>query len=191
MNWIEKANKQLEEQRAAYQESLDSGEAQKRMRSELAKNRGLIGGSKGGKITSSRPEHKEFMQSIQKVGCSVGGKTGASGKSQVESGKIKDFQKAGNKAATDKFNSLNKTPEERKEAMRHMWETGSKKAKEKREKAAQKFYDSIKLEEFTQKDVMEYSSGYSKQMIRIFLKDTTRYMYLRKVNGNNKLYKKK
>ena len=43
MNWIDKANKQLEEQRAKFQETLDSGEASNR--------RKLYGKSQGGKVS--------------------------------------------------------------------------------------------------------------------------------------------
>jgi len=38
MNWIDKANKQLEEQRANFQESLESGEANKRVHSWKSSN---------------------------------------------------------------------------------------------------------------------------------------------------------
>ena len=43
-----------------------------------------------------------------KKNASKGGKTGASGKSQTDSGKIKDFQKAGTKAQSESKNNLNK-----------------------------------------------------------------------------------
>ena len=45
MNWIDEANKQLEKQRANFQESLDSGEAAKRAKS--------AGGKIGGKTSNS------------------------------------------------------------------------------------------------------------------------------------------
>lgn len=49
MNWIDKANKQLEEQRAKFQESLDSGEVSKRKKLYARSQGGKAHGPKQGK----------------------------------------------------------------------------------------------------------------------------------------------
>ena len=89
MNWIDKANKQLEEQRAKFQESLDSGEAGKRGMLHGAKSGGVhIGNHICGKIAV---ETGQLAKAAIK-----GGKV--TGKKNVESGhleKVRDPKKMG------------------------------------------------------------------------------------------------
>ena len=49
MNWIDKANKELKEQRTKFQETLDSGEASKRKQGYAQSQGGKVGGLKQGK----------------------------------------------------------------------------------------------------------------------------------------------
>ena len=90
MNWIDEANKKLEEQRTNFQESLDSGEAAKRGMSS--------GGKIGGKTGNSTNAGLAAKESGQLLAAAVkGGKT--TGKLNVESGhleKVRDPRKAGN-----------------------------------------------------------------------------------------------
>ena len=81
MNWIDKANKKLEEQRANFQESLDSGVAAKR------------GMGSGGKIAGKQKGNNTSGWS--KAAHVNGGK--AVGRKNVESGhleKVRDINKA-------------------------------------------------------------------------------------------------
>lgn len=129
----------------------------------------------------------ERMRKIQKIGCSLGGKTGASGKSQVKSGKFKEVQRAGVDSQVKEFNRKYKTPEERKNAMKFMYEVHQKNAEIKREKAKKTMYDSIKTNEFTLEEVYQ-SSGFGKKTVRDFLKDESLYLYVKKINGNTKVW---
>jgi hypothetical protein len=81
MNWIDKANKQLEQQRANFQESLDSGIAGKR-------------GSRYGSIMAGKQKGKN-TSGWSKAAHVNGGKS--SGLKNVESGhleKVRDIKKA-------------------------------------------------------------------------------------------------
>ena len=91
MNWIDEANKQLEKQRANFQESLDSGEAAKR---------GMGAGGKTGGANRTK-ENKTACGLIAKKSGQLlkaaikGGKT--TGRMHVESGhleKVRDINKA-------------------------------------------------------------------------------------------------
>tara|TARA_R110001592_G_scaffold312553_1_gene587925 strand:- start:24 stop:398 length:375 start_codon:yes stop_codon:yes gene_type:complete len=88
MNWIDEANKQLEKQRANFQESLDSGEAAKRAKS--------AGGKIGGKTSNSTNAGLSAKTSGQLLAAAIkGGKT--TGRMHVESGhleKVRDINKA-------------------------------------------------------------------------------------------------
>ena len=89
MNWIDEANKQLEKQRANFQESLDSGEAAKRGMGAGGKK----GGKKGGKSSNSGLAAKKSGQLLDAA--IKGGKT--TGRMHVESGhleKVRDINKA-------------------------------------------------------------------------------------------------
>jgi len=127
----------------------------------------------------------ERMRKIQKIGCR--NTSPASGKSQVKSGQIKVFQKAGTDASVKKFNEENKTPEERKNAMKFMYEVHQKNAEIKREKSKKEMYDSIKTNEFTLDEVYK-ASGFGKKTVRTFLKDESLYLYVKKINGNTKVW---
>lgn len=81
MNWIDKANKKLEEQRAKFQESLDNG--------EVARRRKSYGGTQGGSVKGCN------TSGFSKVAHAAGGKT--TGRKHVESGhleKVRDINKA-------------------------------------------------------------------------------------------------
>lgn len=98
MNWIDEANKKLEEQRANFQESLDSGEAGKRKRSASAKNGGYVTGNKhkeSGHIQRLNDYPRDENQR------SEAGKLG--GAKNVETGWVEEFQKIGTKKATEKL----------------------------------------------------------------------------------------
>tara|TARA_R110000737_G_scaffold157586_1_gene186008 strand:+ start:862 stop:1377 length:516 start_codon:yes stop_codon:yes gene_type:complete len=86
MNWIDEANKKLEEQRANFQESLDNGDAARR------------GMGAGGKLAAQQlVNHKD-----RKKHQSNGGGTGASAKSQIKSGQIDKFI-AGGQRVRDEY----------------------------------------------------------------------------------------
>ena len=127
----------------------------------------------------------ERMRKIQKIGCR--NNSPASGLSQVKSGKFKEVQRAGIDAQVKEFNRKYKTPEERKNAMKFMYEVHQKNAEIKREKAKKTMYDSIKTNEFTLEEVYQ-SSGYGKRTVRDFLKDESLYLYVKKINGNTKVW---
>jgi len=103
MNWIDEANKKLEEQRANFQESIDSGEAAARKRSASAKNGGYVTGKKhvesGHLKRISTPWTPEEATEAGKKG----------GAKNVESGWAKESQiirsKAGAKVAIEKKES--------------------------------------------------------------------------------------
>jgi len=127
------------------------------------------------------------IRKAQKIGCSLGGKTGASGRSQVKSGKIKNWQKAGIDSQMKEFDKKYKTPEERKNAMKFMYEVHQKNAEIKREKSKKEMYDSIKTNEFTLDEIYK-ASGFGKATVRTFLKDESLYLYVKKINGNTKVW---
>jgi len=75
MNWIDKANKQLEEQRANFQESLDSGEAAKRGMSAGAKSQLKQGNHNFQKtVANGRHRNKPMTDDHQFAFSSAGGK---------------------------------------------------------------------------------------------------------------------
>tara|TARA_R110001632_G_scaffold229408_1_gene365499 strand:- start:37 stop:408 length:372 start_codon:yes stop_codon:yes gene_type:complete len=84
MNWIDEANKKLEEQRANFQESLDSGEAAKRGMGAGGK----IGGSRKGLINGGLAAKESGQLLAAQI---KGGKT--TGKMHVESGHLEKVRK--------------------------------------------------------------------------------------------------
>ena len=125
------------------------------------------------------------IRKAQKIGCR--NTSPASGLSQVKSGKWKEVQRAGIDSQMKEFDRKYKTPEERKNAMKFMYEVHQKNAEIKREKAKKEMYDSIKTNEFTLDEVYK-ASGFGKKTVRTFLKDESLYLYVKKVNGNTKVW---
>jgi len=98
MSWIDGINKKLEDQRANYKESLESGKAGKRKRSADAKN--------GGHVTGNKHKESGHIQSLNDYPRAEGqraeaGKKG--GSKNVETGWINEFQKIGTTNATAKL----------------------------------------------------------------------------------------
>ena len=98
MNWIDEANKQLEEQRAKFQESLDNGDAAARKRSAAAVN--------GGKATGKIHKESGHIQKLNDYPRAEGqrreaGKLG--GAKNVETGWAEEFQRIGTAKATAKL----------------------------------------------------------------------------------------
>lgn len=75
-------------------------------------NSSKLGQIEGGKITGNSLKGQEQIREIQKIGCFLGGKTGASGKSQVESGKIKDFIEGGQRIRDEYWLNVSKEQKE-------------------------------------------------------------------------------
>lgn len=98
MDWINDINKQLEEQRAKFQESIDSGEADSRKRKAAAKNAGYVTGNihkESGHIQrlNDYPRAEGQRSEAGKLG---GGKN-------VETGWMNEFQKIGTDKAAAKL----------------------------------------------------------------------------------------
>lgn len=75
--------------------------------------------NKNGKLVGSRPETKQHMREIQKVGAPLGGKTGGSGKAQIKSGKINDFIAGGQRVRDEYW--ANVTPEKKADHISKLW----------------------------------------------------------------------
>ena len=98
MNWIDKANKKLEEQRDNFQESLDSGEAMNRQRKAISAIGAPLGGQanvKSGHIQTLNDYPRAENQR------SEAGKLG--GAKNVETGWAEEFQRIGTAKATAKL----------------------------------------------------------------------------------------
>jgi hypothetical protein len=99
MSWIDEVNKKLEEQRAAYKESINSGDAGKRKRSADAKN--------GGTITGNKHKESGHIQKLNDYPRAEGQRSAAAkiaGNKNIETGWVKEFQKIGTQAAIKKLN---------------------------------------------------------------------------------------
>jgi len=98
MNWIEEANKKLEEQRAKFQESIDSGEASSRVRKYVSSQ-----GAKAGGNANKKSGHIQRLNDYPRAENqrSEAGKKG--GNKNVETGWIKEFQKIATEKAAAKL----------------------------------------------------------------------------------------
>lgn len=75
-------------------------------------NSSKIGQIEGGKTTGNSLNGQKQIREIQKIGSSLGGKTGASGKSQIESGKIQDFIEGGQRNRDEYWANISKEQKE-------------------------------------------------------------------------------
>lgn len=128
----------------------------------------------------------ESIRKAQKIGCRYSGPNKANGAlAQIKSGQIKKFIEGGRKATAEYWDTI--TPEKKADHISKLWEGSRKKSKIKREKAKKEMYDSIKTNEFTLEEIYK-ASGFGKATVRAFLKDESLYLYVKKINGNTKVW---